>query len=222
MNRKTIVLAVFILLTGVLSVFAQNVSIDYRMNIRAPDPAGNHLIWSVGNINISDALDTVTGASKMKSTAQFDAVRYDSASARQQAIPGGLRSLLLFPLAPWDIAVNDALQVGVNGKMVVIRYVHRGSAYEFRTDTNGKLNILSGCKVAAGIADNNNNVFVIKPNYLKSGGDPRRMTSLDWNKISWASDTYSSSASRYYEGVLDVSYIEGILTIKGTLIEKKR
>ncbi len=108
MYRKKLVMAAFTLAMCVAAVSAQNVSIDYRMNIRAPDPAGNHLIWSAGNINISDALDTATGASKMRSTAQFDAVRYDSASAKQPAIPGGLRSLFLFPLAPWDIAVGEA------------------------------------------------------------------------------------------------------------------
>jgi hypothetical protein len=199
MNRKIAVLAVLVLLMSAASLFAQNVTIDYRMNIRAADAAGNYFKWSFGNININDAFDTATGASKMQSTAQFDAVRYDSAAARQAAIPGGLRSLLLFPVADWNTAVSDSLQVGVNGKQVIIRYVHRGNAYEFRTDTNGKLNILTGCKVASGVGDN-----------------------VDWTKIRLTNDTYSPSASRYYEGMLDLAYTNGILTIKGTLTEKKK
>ncbi len=218
MNRRKAVSAVFVLLICAVSVFAQNVTIDVRMNIRAPDPAGNHLLWSFGNLNISDTFDAATGASKFKSTSQFDAVRYDSASARQPAIPGGLRSLFLFPLAAWDTAVNDALQVGVNGRMVIIRYVHRGSAYEFRTDANGRLNILTGCKTAAGITENN----LIKPEYLKAGQNPANMSSLDWTKISLINDTYSPSASRYYEGMLNVAYSGGILTIQGTMAEKRR
>jgi hypothetical protein len=222
MNRKIAVLAVFVLVMSAVSVFAQNVTIDYRMNVRAEDAAGNYLKWSFGSLNINDALDTSTGASKMNSTAQFDAVRYDSAETKQAAIPGGLRSLLLFPVADYGTAVNDSLQVGANGKQIIIRYVHRGSAYEFRTDANGRLNVLSGCKVAAGIADNNNNTFVLKSNTVKSGQDPQKMSSLDWAKIRLMNDTHSKTASRYYEGMLDVAYADGILTIKGTLIEKKK
>lgn len=222
MKRKIAVTAVFVLLMSAVPLFAQNVTIDYRMNIRAADPAGNYLKWSFGNLNLSDAFDAVTGASKMKSTAQFDAVRYDSASSKQLTIPGGLRSLFMFPLAPWNTAVDDSLQVGTAGKQVIIRYVHRGVAYEFRTDANGKLNILTGCTSAAGIADNNNNSFVLKSNYVKSGADPRRMNNLDWTKIRLMNDSYSPNASRYYEGTLDVAYSDGILAIKGTMIEKKK
>jgi hypothetical protein len=169
------------------------------MNVRAPDPSANYFKWSVGSLNINDAFDTATGASKMNSTAQFDTVRYDSATTKQAAIPGGLRSLFLFPVATWETAVSDSLQVAASGKMVIIRYVHRGSAYQFQTDANGKLNILTGCKVASGVGDN-----------------------IDWTTIRLTNDTFSSSASRHYEGMLDVAYADGILTIKGNLIEKKR
>ncbi|MDR2900336.1 MAG: hypothetical protein LBV20_02290 [Treponema sp.] len=222
MNRKIAVLAILVLLMSAVSVFAQSVRIDYRMNVRAADPSGNYLKWSLGSLNVSDALDTATGASKMKSTAQFDAVRYDSADTKQAAIPGGLRSLMLFPIADWNTAVSDSLLVGTNGKQVLIRYVHRGNAYEFRTDTNGKLDILTGCKIAAGIADNNNNTFVLKPAYLKPGQDPQKMSNLDWTKIRLANDKFSPTATRHYEGKLDVAYVDGILTIKGTLTEKKK
>jgi hypothetical protein len=222
MIKKIAILVVLALLTGVVSIFAQNVNIDYRMNVRAADPAANYLKWSFGTLNISDALDAASGASKMKSTAQFDAVRYDSAATKQAAIPGGLRSLFLFPVAAWSTSVEDSLQVGASGKQVIIRYVHRGSAYEIRTDANGKLNILTGCQIAAGVADNNNNSFVLKSNYVKSGQDPRKMSSLDWSKIRLIHDTFGANASRHYEGILDVAYVDGILTIKGTLIEKKK
>jgi hypothetical protein len=221
MMKKIAVLAVFALLMSAGSLFAQSVRIDYRMNVRASDPSENYFKWSVGSLNINDSFDAATGASKMKSTAQFDAVRYDSAATKQAAIPGGLRSLLLFPVASWNTAVDDGLQVGSSGKQVIIRYVHRGSAYEFKTDANGKLNILTGCNIAAGIADNNNNSFVLKSNYVKAGQDPRKMSSLDWTKIRLTNDTFSPNASRHYEGTLDVAYVDGVLTMKGNLIEKK-
>jgi hypothetical protein len=221
MKRNRVLGLVFTLLISSVSIFAQNVTIDYRMNINTADPAENYLKWSFGNLNISDALDVTTGASKMKSTPQFDAVRYDSAATRNMAIPEGLRSLLMFPLAPRNIADDDNLQVEANGKQVIIRYVHRGSAHEFRTDANGKLDILTGCKVSAGIAYNNNNVFVLRSNYLKAGADPLKMTSIDWTKLRLITDTFGHSASRHYEGVLDVAYADGILTMKGTLVEKK-
>jgi hypothetical protein len=222
MNRKIDVLAVLVLMTSAVSLFAQSVRIDYRMNVRAPDPSANYLKWAFGSLNIDDALDTATGASKMKSTAQFDAVRYDSAATKQASIPGGLRSLFMFPVAAWETAVSDSLQVATIGKQVIIRYVHRGSAYEFTTDAMGRLNILTGCKIASGIADNNNNSFVIKSANLKAGQDPRRMSSLDWTKIRLMNETFSPTASRHYEGMLDVTYIDGILTMKGTLTEKKK
>jgi hypothetical protein len=222
MYRKNLVWAAFAFVMGAASLFAQNVTIDYRMNVQKADPVGNYLKWSAGNININDSLDTSTSASRLKSTAQFDAVRYDSATTKQLTIPGGLRSLFLFPVASWNTAVDDSLQVAASGKQVIIRYVHRGSAYEFRTDANGKLNIQTGCTVAAGIADNNNNAFVLKSNYVKPGQDPRKMSSLDWTKIRLITETYSPNATRHYEGSLDIAYVNGVLTIKGTLMEKKQ
>jgi hypothetical protein len=197
MNRKISVLVVLISLIVAVSACAQAVRIDYRMNIRAEDAAANYFNWSIANRNTNDAFDTATGASKAGSTAGFDAVRFDSVEARQAAIPGGLRGLLLFPVADWGTAVADKLQVGASGKQVIIRYIHRGNAYEIRTDANGKLNLLTGCKVVTG-ADVNN---------------------PDWSKL--VADTYSASASRHYEGSLDVAYTNGILTIKGNLTEKK-
>jgi hypothetical protein len=222
MKRKIAVLVIFCLLTSAMSVFAQNVKIDYRMNVRTSNTSGNYFKWSFGNMNINDSLDASSGASKMQSTAKFDAVRYDSAASKQLTIPGGLRSLFLFPVASWNTAVDDSLQVGSSGKQVIIRYVHRGNAYEFRTDANGKLNVLSDCYVAASVADNTNNSLVLKSNYVKSGLDPRKMSSLDWTKIRLLNDVYSPTASRHYEGKLDVAYVDGVLTIKGNLIEKKK
>lgn len=215
-------MVICVLLVGTASVFAQNVNVDIRMNIKAADPAGNYSKWSAGNVTVNDSLDATSGASKMKSTTQFDVVRYDSTTTKQMAIPSGLRGLFLFPVAPWDTAVNDNLQVATSGKQVIIRYVHRDSAYEIRTDANGKLNLSTGFKIAQGVADNNNNVFVLKSNYVKSGQDPKKMGSLDWTKIKLVNDTYSPTATRYYDGALDVAYANGILTIKGILTEKKK
>ena len=222
MNKRTIALAVCALFIGTVAVFAQNVNVETRMNIRAADPSANFFKWSAGSTNVTDTLDATAGASKLKSTTNFNMVRYDSDASKQATIPSGLRGLFLYPIASWQTAVTDNLQVAVSGKTVIIRFVHRDAAYEVRTDANGKLNVLTGCKIAAKIADNNNNVFSIKPEFLKAGQDPKKMSSLDWTKVKFVTDTYSPTATRYYDGMLDVAYANNILTIKGTLTEKKK
>lgn len=212
------------LIMGLQSAAAQAapaVTIDMRMNVLAPDPAGNYLTWSAGNVSLTDSLDTVTGASKHQSTAKLDMIRYDTAAAKQPAIPVGLRGLLLYPSAPNSVPVEDNLTVAANGSQVTIRYVHRGVAYELKSDTSGRLNVLNGCSMAPNLADMAGNQFVLKQMYVKAGGDPKKMSSLDWSKIRLQPDTYGRTATRHYEGLLDVKYTGGILTVKGTLTEKK-
>ena len=191
----------------------QKVSLDVRFNALAEDSA-NYFKWSEGgNAAVADGYDAATGASKAQSTTRFDAVRYDNETSKKAAIPSGLRSLVLFPIASFDTAVNDAFTVTENGKQLTIRFVHRGTAYQIITDSNGKIDMAT--------ADNIAGKFLLKDEYLVAGGSKNDMNALDWTKITLTADTAAADATRSFEGTLDASYKNGILTVKGSLTQKQ-
>ncbi|MDR1219868.1 MAG: hypothetical protein LBK73_09705 [Treponema sp.] len=200
--------------------------IDYRMNIAGLD-ANSYFNWNAKNVSVQDGFDAATGASKAKSTTRFDqVVTYDipenAAKRTGSTIPGGLRSLFLYPVAADSTRSDDDLTVTANGKQVVIRYVHRDSAYEIATDANGKLDVLTGCKVARGIATTEDqHSFTLKPEFSKTGQASGNMKDLDWSKTTLTPDVFNPSATRHYTGALDVAYTNNYLTIKGSLKEVK-
>lgn len=199
----------------------QKVSLDVRFNALAEDSA-NYFKWSEGgNAAVADGYDAATGASKAQSTTRFDAVRYDNETSKKAAIPSGLRSLVLFPIASFDTAVNDAFTVTENGKQLTIRFVHRGTAYQIITDSNGKIDMATSFSTAAGVADNIAGKFLLKDEYLVAGGSKNDMNALDWTKITLTADTAAADATRSFEGTLDASYKNGILTVKGSLTQKQ-
>lgn len=201
-------------------VSAQNVRIDYRYNIENADNQ-NYLNWAFGREVTRERFDAASGSSLAKTTYGLDSVRWDTPDTRKTTMPVGLRGLLLFPGAPRGIAEADDLTVVADGRTVVIRYVHRGVAYELVTDRSGKLDLLSGAKIARGIAENIGGEFVLKTEYVKAGGNPKDMSSLDWSKITLVPDLRDPEATRWYEGKLDVAFRNNVLTIKGTIAEKK-
>ena len=202
------------------ALFAQNVTIDARFGIDGPNSA-NYFNWSQGNKTVKDKLDATTGASFAGSTALFNAVRYDTQTTRKAAIPVALRGLLLYPVSDFETATADAFTVSASGKALVVRFVHRGIAYELATDKNGKFDVLSGAKSAKGLADNVGGDFVLKKEFLKAGGDPAKMADLDWMKIPLVLDAKDPLASRWFEGSLNFTLEKNILTVKGTLTERK-
>jgi hypothetical protein len=208
--------------------------IDYRMNVAAPDAANNYFNWSAAGASVKDSFDPTlpgehgaTGASKAKSTSRFDlAVTYDipanAPKYQGNTIPGGFRSLLLYPVAPDSVRTFDNLTVTVNNKEVTIRYVHRDSAYEIKTDANGKLDVTTGCKVARGVCSTQDQAnFTLKPEFSKTGAASTNMADFDWSKATFGPDVYAATASRHYTGLLDVDVASNILTIKGSLKEVK-
>lgn len=199
---------------------AQDVKIDARLNIAAQDKS-NYLGWSFGGDSRKDHFDAATGASVDGSTESLNAVRYDGVATKKATIPAGLRGIFLLPLSDYATATADGLSVSANGKEIVVRHVHRGIAYELKTDKNGKFDPLTGCRLARNFAELQNGAYAIKADYLKSGGDPKKMGSLDWSKLAFENDVKNPAASRWYEGSLDFALTNDILTFKGTLIEKK-
>jgi len=217
---KTFVPVLAALFLAAPALVAQNVTIDARFGIDGPNPA-NYFNWSQGNKTVKDKFDATTGASFAGSTALFNTIRYDSQTTRKAAIPVALRGLLLYPVSDYETATADAFTVSASGKAIVVRFVHRGVAYELTTDKNGKFNVLTGAKSAKGLADNVGGEFVLKKEFLKDGGNPGKMADVDWSKIPLVLDAKDPLASRWFEGSLNFSLEGNILTVKGTLTEKK-
>jgi hypothetical protein len=100
----------FVLVLTILgaALSAQDLSIDYRYNVSGPDP-NNYLTYKSAIRYIEaakDSYDVVSGASKFKSTSLFAPIQTDIMG--KATISGGLRGLLLFPLA------DDATRTGDN------------------------------------------------------------------------------------------------------------
>ncbi len=214
----TALILTFIVLGALVS--AQNVRIDVKFNVMAADES-NYFNWNAGKKVVKDSFDAKSGASVAKSTKDFDVVRFDSEATKKAAIPVGLRGLVLYPVSDYKIAQYDDLIVKEEGKKLVIRYVHRGTAYELVTDDKGKFDVLTGAKFAKGLADNVGGEFVLKPEFVKAGTDGKKMSDLDWTKITLVPDVKDPQATRWYEGKLDFGYKKGVLTVKGALVEKK-
>lgn len=214
-NSKFFIAALALVTVAGLAV-AQKASIDFRFNTKSADPK-NHFNWSANGKSVKDGFDTVTGASKAQSTTGFNVVRYDSEATKKNAIPAGLRALVLYPIASWNVAEADAFTVTEQGKKLVIRFVHRGTAYQVTTDDKGRIDTNDSFKIAQGIADNIGGKFLVKAEYLKAGGDNTKMSDLDWSKIPLVDDEAAEDATVDYDGELKTSFKRGILTIKGTL-----
>ena len=205
---------------ALVSLSAQDVKIDARVNTLASD-SGNYFNWTFGGTAVSDKYDATSGASLAGSTSSFNRVRLDASDTKKNTIPLGFRNLLLYPVSDYKTLTDDSLSVQANGKALTVHYVHYGYAYEFVTDSNGKFDVLTGTKYAKGLATNVGGEFVLKPAYVKAGGDPKKMSDLDWSKLKLEPDMKDPKAKRWYEGTLDFTLKDGIFTIKGTLSEKK-
>ena len=198
-----IAVALFCVLPLTLSAAdAENVRIDYKMNVAQEAYSGNYFSWAVGkNEAVKDMFDAASGASTKGSTKAFNSIRYaEPAADKKAAMPTGLRGLFLYPVAAWDVAAFDNLQVSTNGGIITVRFVHRGNAYELMTDKKGNFDILTGAKIARKVGDNNMNVFTVKPEYLK--------------------DTFNPEAAYHYEGNLKFTFKNNILSISGIMKRK--
>jgi len=201
---------------------ATDVKIDFRMNIAKQDYESNYFNWTLGKQEtVQDKFDAVSGASLKGATKEFNVVRYaGNAADKKAAIPAALRSLFLFPLSDWKFVEEYGLQVTNTDGVLTIRFARKATAYELKTDNKGNFNILTGAKIAKDITDKTETGYMIKPEYLKEGGDPAKMSDLDWNKVPLKDDTFASDAAYHYEGTLKFALKDNVLTVNGTLNRK--
>jgi hypothetical protein len=117
------------------------------------------------------------------------------------------------------MAENDNLTVTPNGKELTIRYVHRDTAYEIKTDKEGNIDLDKGVSSAI-VCDASGASFVLKKDLLKADGDASKMSSLDWSKVKLAPDK-ADAAKKYSTtkggGKLTATYAKDVLQITGTM-----
>jgi hypothetical protein len=234
----------FILFAAALTVVgAQELKIEYQYKVTGPDGA-NFLTFTgpLRQVAVNkDALDAASGASKQKATALFTAYQTDVLG--KAAFPGGLRGLLLYPVASQSIRTEDNLQVSkaANGS-ITIQYVHRGVAYGIITDNTGKINL--GPSGAAG----GTQIFQRTIGYIQGAGPQVLHSDFSsdgtaakvnygavWNPSTPSGKTVGNAqtGSRvpdspdpaslfYWTGSLQVSFDSNILKISGTLKAAKR
>jgi len=138
MKRISIAILALAFLATAAGLSAADLVIDYQMNVSAADDANNYLSFTGKPVSVKkDQFDAVTGASKLESTAMFNVYRFDVQGGK--ALPGGLRSLLLYPVAGDATRLEDALTVTKDSAgVIMVRFVHRATAYELVTDKSGK------------------------------------------------------------------------------------
>jgi hypothetical protein len=119
--------------------------------------------------------DAASSASKLESTAMFNVYRFDIFGGK--LLPGGLRNFFLYPVADNSIRLGDGLNVtkAASGA-IVVRFVHRGTAFEFQTDAAGKLALPAAVVKTRKIGHTDN---AISTDFSPSG----KVADVDWKKV---------------------------------------
>ena len=235
--RKALVLAIGALMLCALVASAADLTIDMQVNTAAKDYAKNYLTFKGANNAVDKdqfalAADGTSGASKLLSTELFNSYRFDVKG--KKTMPGGLRSLLLYPVADDGTRTGDNLTVtkAADG-VITIRYVHRGTAYEIVTDKAGQIALPTTTVRQRKIGHSDNQIHAD----FSSNGKP---SGVDWAKVWNASiadgKQVGSTASKtgkigpdvaesdffVLAGTLQVTFAGNILKIAGELNAVKK
>jgi hypothetical protein len=239
MGRTFVLPLVLFILLGV-SLPAQELAIDYSYNVVSPDTS-NYLTFRspvryVGTEK--DSYDSVSGASRFKATSFFAPIQTDMQG--KATFPTGFRGILLFPVAPASVRIEDNLRVtkAADG-VITMEYVHRGVAYKTATDRTGKIGFPRGNFAMRTIGYiQGDTPQVISRDFSPDG----TAASVDWKKV-W--DPRSSGGKEIlpgvpartgaiqndygdymamfnWDGVLQVGFDNNILKISGSLKPVKR
>jgi hypothetical protein len=190
-----------------------------------------------------DTLDAATGASVKKSTTLFTAYQTDVLG--KAAFPGGVRNLLLFPVATQATRTEDNLQVSkaANGA-ITVQFVHRGVAYGIITDNTGQINLGPAGPV------NGTQIYMRTIGYIQGAGPQVLHTDFSpdgtaakvnygavWNPSTPSGKTVGNTQNKtggrivdgpdpaslfYWTGSLQAGFDNSILKISGTLKANKR
>jgi hypothetical protein len=232
--KKPLTLALALVLCAA-GLYAADLSIDFQVNTSDKDYAGNYLTFKGKPVSIERdqfalAPDGASGASKLESTAMFNVYRWDIFGGK--LLPGGLRNFFLYAVADNAIRLGDCLAVTkVSDGTIQVRYVHRGTAFEFKTDSSGKLSLPGMVRSrVVGATDN-----TISTDFSASG----KVADLDWAKV-WSAaiadgkpvgtagaktgkivDDIADSHVYVWGGVLQFTFDGKILKASGELSAKR-
>ena len=242
MRKLTIALVLLAIAGTAFAQTAPELKIDFQYNVTAADPA--NFFFFTGPVRYMDSgtarysgsdgkgavgtPDATSHASKYHSTEIFNHYQYDYAG--KKVIPAALRGLFLFAVAVDSQRTLDGLTAVKNADgSIMVRYVHRGTAYEFSTDKAGNIAFPTvGFKMRQiGHTDN-----AIHADFSTNG----KPAGVDWAKV-WntaivdgkqvgttasktgkvAPDMPDPAAVIGYEGALKATFDGKVLKISGTL-----
>jgi hypothetical protein len=224
---------------GLTAAKAQDLHIDFRYNVSAPD-AANYLTYKSAIRYIEanrDSFDALTGASMHKSTSIFAPIQYDIMGRSTMSV--GFRGMLLFAVSPDSTRIEDNFTAYRDGRIIVIEYAHRGVAHRIQTDRNGNIAFPRGDYIKRTIGY----IRGAGPQVISSDfSSDNTAATIDWRKV-WDPATPSGNIIRTgeadrtgpiqsdygdimamfnWDGVLQAELDNSILTIKGTLRPVKR
>ena len=191
---------------------SEDLFIDLQVSL-AGDEKINHFHWK-GNIRYmaaEDSYDAVSGASALGSTHLFMAYLYDVEG--KPAMGTGLRGLFLYGVNGKASMEGDNLHAVKNSDgSIVIRYVHRGTAYRFTTDASGVLTLPDGKFESRKIGTPKE----LEAEFTSDG----TAQSVDFDKVfsrdvQWAGA--SKDAMYHWDGDLKVTLDNDVLAVKGVL-----
>lgn len=181
MKRKIALLVALSLFVSAFGLFAADLSIDMQVNVTAKDYANNYLTFTGAPVKVAKdqfvpGPDAVSGASKLESTSLFNIYRFDIFGGK--LLPGGLRSFLLYPVADDGTRTGDNLTVSKDASGVItVRFIHRGTAYEFSTDAKGQLALPTTAVKTRVIGTTDNKT--ISTDFSSDG----TVAKVDWKKV---------------------------------------
>jgi len=184
MGTKKIIALGISLLALAAAAAAADLSVSLQVNTASKDYANNFLTFQGKAVSVvkdqfaeapAGGADAVSGASKLESTAMFNVYRWDVFGGK--LLPGGLRSFFLYPVADDGTRTGDGLSVtkAADGS-ITVRFVHRGTANEFKTDAAGKLSLPAAVVKTRKIGHTDNQ---ISTDFSATG----KVADVDWKKV---------------------------------------
>ena len=238
---KKIVFLLIASLAFAAGAFAADLSIDAKFDLSGKDPTGGSFsvkgaLFTLDKATVDPAkVDALTGASlPAGSTEKWNTYRPDVKG--KTTFPAGVQSLFKYALASTPVFNADLPRAWKNADgSITFQYHHRGNAYKFSTDRDGKLQLPNGDyklrKIGNAPAAGQINC-VISKDFSKDG----TVAGIDWVKV-WdptipdgtviaegntgktgkITDDKPTSAMYLWTGSLQVTLAGTVVAIKGDL-----
>ncbi|MEI6874241.1 MAG: hypothetical protein WCL50_03825 [Spirochaetota bacterium] len=221
--------------------FAADLSVDAKIDLSSPVPGSSYFSFRGNLISVDKAgvdpakLDALSGASlPADTTERWNMYRPDVKG--RSTLPGGFQSLMKYALAAAPQFGADLPKAWKNADgSITIQYHHRGTAFKFTTDKEGKLSFPVGDfkmrKIGNGPPEGQIQC-VISKDFSADG----TVAGIDWAKV-WnpaipdgttiaagnsgktgkITDDKGSSLLYLFAGTIQVTLTGTVVTVKGDL-----